>query len=76
MKTQNPSTSLGEGRDVAPSLAHPSQKKYLVVYTGDLTHLDHLLQLDRQVLLGEIVAPLHRCELTFFIVGLLVSLVP
>jgi hypothetical protein len=39
MKTQNPSTSLGEGRDVAPSLAHPSQKQYLVVYTEDLTHL-------------------------------------
>ena len=38
MKAQNPSTSLGEGRDVAPSLAHPSQKQYLVVYTEDLTH--------------------------------------
>jgi hypothetical protein len=27
MKAQNPSTSLGEGRDVAPSLAHPPQKQ-------------------------------------------------
>ena len=26
MKAQNLSTSLGEGRDAAPSLAHPSQK--------------------------------------------------
>jgi hypothetical protein len=39
MKAQNPSTSLGEGRDTAPSLAHPSQKQNLVVYTEDLTHL-------------------------------------
>jgi ion channel len=39
MKAQNPSTSLGEGRDVAPSLAHPSQKQNLVVYTEELTHL-------------------------------------
>ena len=40
MKAQNPSTSLGEGRDVAPSLAHPSQKQNLVVYTEELTHLE------------------------------------
>jgi hypothetical protein len=40
MKAQNPSTSLGEGRDVTPSLAHPSQKQNLVVYTEELTHLD------------------------------------
>jgi len=39
MKAQNPSKSLGEGRDVAPSLAHPSQKQTLVVYTKELTHL-------------------------------------
>jgi hypothetical protein len=39
MKAQNPSTSLGEGRDVAPSLAHPSQKQNLGVYTEELTHL-------------------------------------
>jgi len=39
MKAQSPSKSLGEGRDVAPSLAHPSQKQNLVVYTEDLTHL-------------------------------------
>jgi hypothetical protein len=39
MKAQNPSKSLGEGRDVAPSLAHPSQKQNLVVYTEELTHL-------------------------------------
>jgi hypothetical protein len=39
MKAQNPSTSLGEGRDVAPSLAHPSQKQNPVVYTEELTHL-------------------------------------
>jgi hypothetical protein len=39
MKAQNPSTSLGERRDVAPSLAHPSQKQNLVVYTEELTHL-------------------------------------
>jgi hypothetical protein len=47
MKAQDPSTSLGEGRDVAPSLAHPSQKQNLVVYTEELTHLrssDHKLQ--------------------------------
>jgi hypothetical protein len=42
MKAQNPSTSLGEGRDVTPSLAHPSQKQNLVVYTEELTHLFHL----------------------------------
>jgi len=41
MKAQNPSKSLGEGRDVAPSLAHPSQKQTLVVYTKELTHLSH-----------------------------------
>lgn len=40
MKAQNPFTSLGEGRDVAPSLAHPSQKQNLGVYTEELTHLD------------------------------------
>jgi hypothetical protein len=40
MKAQNPSTSLGEGRDVAPSLALPSQKQNLVVYTKELTHLE------------------------------------
>jgi len=39
MKAQNPSKSLGEGRDVTPSLAHPSQKQNLVVYTEELTHL-------------------------------------
>ena len=39
MKAQSPSKSLGEGRDVAPSLAHPSQKQNLVVYTKELTHL-------------------------------------
>ena len=39
MKAQNPSTSLGEGRGVAPSLAHPSQKQNLGVYTEELTHL-------------------------------------
>jgi hypothetical protein len=42
MKAQNPSTSLGEGRDVAPSLAHPSQKQNLGVYTEELTHLFYL----------------------------------
>jgi hypothetical protein len=42
MKAQNPSTSLGEGRDVAPSLAHPSQKQNPVVYTEELTHLPAL----------------------------------
>ena len=42
MKAQNPSTSLGEGRDVAPSLAHPSQKQNLSVYTEELTHLRKL----------------------------------
>ena len=46
MKAQDPSTSLGEGRDVAPSLAHPSQNKNLVVYTKELTHLmNRLLRL-------------------------------
>jgi hypothetical protein len=44
MKAQNPSTSLGEGSDTAPSLAHPSQKQNLVVYTEDLTHLSLSLQ--------------------------------
>jgi len=43
MKAQNPSKSLGEGRDVAPSLAHPSQKQTLVVYTKELTHLFEVL---------------------------------
>jgi hypothetical protein len=39
MKAQNLSTSLGEGRDVAPSLALPSQNPNLTVYTEELTHL-------------------------------------
>ena len=39
MRTRNLSTSLGEGRDAAPSLAHPSQKTNPVVYTEELTHL-------------------------------------
>ena len=39
MKAHNPSIALGEGRDVAPSLAHLSQKQNLVVYTEELTHL-------------------------------------
>ena len=48
MKAQNLSTSLGEGRDAAPSLAHLSQnqKLNLAVYTEELTHLtlsNHLI---------------------------------
>jgi hypothetical protein len=39
MTTQNLATPLGEGRDAAPSLAHPSQKPNPVVYTEELTHL-------------------------------------
>jgi hypothetical protein len=39
MNPQNPSTSMGEGRGAAPSLAHPSQKQNLVTYTEELTHL-------------------------------------
>lgn len=39
MKAQSPSTWLGEGRDAAPSLALPSQKQNLAVYTEELTHL-------------------------------------
>ncbi len=40
MKSQNPSTSLGEGRGNCPlpSRTHP-QKLNLVVYTDELTHL-------------------------------------
>ena len=52
MKAQNPSTSLGEGRDVAPSLAHPSQKQNLGVYTEELTHL--AIAIDRKHLGAEI----------------------
>ncbi len=45
MKSQNPSTSLGEGRGNCPlpSRTHP-QKLNLVVYTDELTHLEILLQ--------------------------------
>ena len=41
MKSQNPSTSLGEGRGNCPlpSRTYP-QKQNLVVYTEELTHLD------------------------------------
>ena len=41
MKSQNPSTSLGEGRGNCPlpSRTHP-QKLNLVVYTDELTHLE------------------------------------
>ena len=40
MKSQNPSTSLGEGRGNCPlpSRTYP-QKQNLVVYTEELTHL-------------------------------------
>ena len=40
MKSQNPSTSLGEGRGNCPlpSRTHP-QKQNLVVYTEEFTHL-------------------------------------
>jgi hypothetical protein len=40
MKSQNPSTSLGEGRGNCPlpSRTHP-QEQNLVVYTEELTHL-------------------------------------
>ena len=51
MKAHNPSIALGEGRDVAPSLAHLSQKQNLVVYTEELTHLSTAL-LSPDVLMG------------------------
>src|SRR5262250_4000999 len=45
MKPQNPSTSLGEGRGAAPSLAHPSPKPKTktAAFTKVLTHLQHAL---------------------------------
>ena len=44
MKSQNPSTSLGEGRGNCPlpSRTHP-QEQNLVVYTEELTHLGFVL---------------------------------
>jgi hypothetical protein len=63
MKAQNPSTSLGEGRDVTPSLAHPSQKQNLVVYTEELTHLDRLLR----VIPGHPLLEINQGEITSII---------
>jgi hypothetical protein len=62
MKAQNLSTSLGEGRDVAPSLALPSQKPNLTVYTEELTHL--LQALNRKP--GTLIVFQHRQHLSEF----------
>jgi len=64
MKTQNPSTSLGEGRDVAPSPAHPSQKQYLVVYTEDLTHLGVIVHSTGDTLTRTLSPPLRLFGIT------------
>jgi len=44
MNPQNPSTSMSEGRGAAPSLAHPSPKINLAVYTEKLTYLQRPVQ--------------------------------
>ncbi len=72
MKSQNPSTSLGEGRGNCPlpSRTHP-QKQNLVVYTEELTHLWPLLNNSTRIrydfyLDTHLIGDLIVCVFNFF----------